>query len=140
MKRFLSVSTAVQCIYSRPTVLFLPFLNGSVTRAVTPGLMTQHHAIICVHLRPSCFPYLTPLDIFSPFSVPHSTLSLSLRFTFAPPYATFSFFFFISFVCSPCFDFAYLLYFPFLSPPPPYAMSKACQSEPSRQTCQYCLW
>lgn len=33
-----------------------------------------------------------------------------------------------------------VLYFLSISPPPPYAMSKACQSKPGRQSCQYCLW
>lgn len=27
-----------------------------------------------------------------------------------------------------------------VSPPPPYAMSKACQSKPGRQSCHYSLW
>lgn len=124
-----------------PTVLFLPFLNGTVMRAVTPGLMIQHHAIICVHLRSPCYPLLSPFDF-----------SLSSLFSLLIPYPRYSpsifplpplcfFLFYCLFCLFDLFSFLrFVLYFLFPSPPPPYAMSKACQSQPSRQSCQYCSW
>lgn len=94
-----------------PTVLFLPFLNGTVTRAVTRGLMIQHHAIICVHLRSPCYPPLSPFDLSlsrlcfsSSFLIP-VTLPSSFHF---PPYASFSFI--SSSVCFTCFHFSYLFF------------------------------
>lgn len=67
-------SNLVVQLSSGPTVLFLPFRNDTMMRAVTAGLMIQHHAIICVHLRSPCYPPLTPFDFFfslsSPFFLP----------------------------------------------------------------------
>lgn len=149
MSNFLSETFSVSMYSSLvqlsagPTVLFLPFLNGSVTRAVTPGLMTQHHAIICVHLRSPCYPPLFPLSSFfllaSPFFLPppHPSHSTS---TFPPPYLCLGFFSSL-FCLFPLFSRLLLaLYVPLPSPPPPCAMSKACQSKPSRQNCHYCSW
>lgn len=130
----LSYSIIVQCNYQLfPLSSSYP---GTVTRAVTPGLMTQHHTIICVHLRSPCYPPLTPFDFFLSFPSPDIPYPLSLHLSAPSPIHPSLPLLYVPLV----FISLSVLYFLFFSPPPPCAMSKICQSEPGRQNCQYCSW
>lgn len=143
-----------QTLYGRKTFLFVslfiyyllllmllpsPF-PFAVTQSLTAGLMSQHHAIICTQSQvsmprsslnlPPLSPFLCPLPAF-PLVIPPSFRLLPcappLPLPF-PPLAV-------------CLVFLLLaLHFLCVSPPPPYAMSKACQSKPGRQSCHYSLW
>lgn len=117
----------------------------AVTQSLTPGLMSQHHAIICAQSQVSMSRSPLNLSPLSPFLCPLPDVPLVIPPSFCllpraplpppplpplplPPLAV-------------CLAFL-LLAFHFLcvSPPPPYAMSKACQSKPGRQSCHYSLW
>lgn len=109
----------------------------AVTQSLTPGLMSQHHAIICTQSQVSMSrsplnlsplsPFLCPLPAF-PLVIPPSFRLLPRAPPPLPPLAV-------------CLVFLLLaLHFLCVSPPPPNAMSKACQSKPGRQSCHYSLW
>lgn len=110
----------------------------AVTQSLTPGLMSQHHAIICAQSQVSMSrsplnlsplsPILCPLPAF-PLVIPPSFRLLPRAPPPPPP------------PLAVCLVFLLLaLHFLCVSPPPPYAMSKACQSKPGGQSCHYSLW
>lgn len=150
--RLLKGNSLCQTLYGCKTFLFvflfiylllLMLLSSpypfAVTQSLTPGLMSQHHAIICTQSQVSMSRSPLNLSPLSPFLCPLPAFPLVIPPSFrllpsAPPPPPLP-------PLAVCLVFLLLaLHFLCVSPPPPYAMSKACQSKPGRQSCHYSLW